>query len=78
MYIDDKHKDALMKHLKDNPNVSASDIFNWCCDNDCAPYVEDCIDCEHAMTPEENGGRATIEVSDPMSGDEVLFINGKP
>ena len=76
--IDDEHRHGLLKYLKDNPKASASDIYDWCYDNNCDPYVEDCEGSECDMTPEDNGGHATIEISDTMGGDEVLFINGKP
>ena len=76
--IDDEHRYGLLKYLKDNPKASAADIYFWCRDNNCDPCVEDCEGSEYDMTPEDNGGHATIEISDTMRGDEVLFINGKP
>lgn len=73
-----EHDYGLIKYLEVNPEASSTDILNWCLNQGFRVYIEECEGTERDLTPEENGGRATIEVSDPMKGDEVLFINGKP
>jgi hypothetical protein len=73
--IEDEHKGALLAFLKENPQATGIDIYNWYCDIGGDPYVEAMSDTEHHVRPEENGGFATLEVFDNPN-DDAIFSNG--
>ena len=72
--IDDEHKDALMAFLKENPKATAMDIFDWSSELGVDPYVERIEGSDEEMTPKENDGYSTLEISTD-DFKEVLFSN---
>jgi len=58
--VDDEHKEELMEFLKQNPGASASDILEAMADQ--AYGHTTLVDTGEELTPEGNGGEATVEV----------------
>lgn len=73
--IEDENKDLLLAFLKENPKASASEIYDWYCDNGGDPQLETIEGAYEEMTVEQNCGASTIEV---LSSDgEMIYQNGK-
>jgi hypothetical protein len=72
--IEDENKDLLLEFLKENPEASAMDIWNWYSDNGGDPHCETIEGTSVEMSVEENGGSSTIEI---LLNDQILFENGK-
>jgi hypothetical protein len=76
--IEEKKKDSLLAFLKENPEASAMDIYDWYCENGGDPYVIPIEGTSHQMSPEDNGGSSTLEIVSGFSDDgEILFQNGE-
>ena len=76
--IEDENKELLLAFLKENPYASASDIYDWYCENGGDPHVETIGGTSEEMSPEENGGSSTLEiVSETFNGNEMIYQNGK-
>ena len=75
--IDDQDKDLLLEFLKENPEASAMDIYDWYCTN-----IGGALHCEilegtsEEMSVEENGGSSTLEILS-SDGNEMIYQNGK-
>lgn len=72
--IEDENKDLLLEFLKENPEASAMDIWNWYADNGGDPYCETIEGTSEEISIVENGGSSTIEI---LLNDQILFENGK-
>ena len=70
--IEDEHKESLLKFLKESPEASAMDIWNWYSDNGGDPYTETMEGTSEEMSVENNGGCSTIEI---LLSDQILFEN---
>jgi hypothetical protein len=73
--IEDENKELLLAFLKENPNASASDIYDWYCENGGDPHCETIEGTSEEMTVEQNSGYSTIGIL--LSDGEMLFQNGK-
>lgn len=70
--LDDEHKEALQEFLQENPDTLASDISDWASELGIDGEHETLTDTGDEMTPDENGGEATVEIS---MGDATLWTN---
>lgn len=76
--IEDENKELLLAFLKENPNATGTDIYDWYCDNGGDPHVETIEGTSEEMTVEQNGGSSTLEiVSETFNGNEMIYQNGK-
>jgi hypothetical protein len=71
--IEDEHKGSLLEFLKENPEASAMDIWNWHSDNGGDPHCETLEGTSVEMSPEENDGCSTIEI---LCEDKIIYQNG--
>lgn len=69
--IDEEHKEALMEFLKENPDITASDITQWASDNGIEGEHSTLTDTGEELTPAENKGASTIEVVEDALGGIV-------
>jgi hypothetical protein len=75
--IEDEHKESLLKFLKENPETSAMEIYDWYCENGGDPRCEAIQGTSVEMFPEENNGCSTLEiVSETLNGNETIYQNG--
>ena len=75
--IEDEHKESLLEFLKENPEASAMDIWNWYSDNGGDPHCETIEGTSVEMSPEENNGYSTLQiVSETLNGNETIYQNG--
>ena len=72
--IEDEHKDSLLEFLKESPEASAMDIWNWYADNGGDPHCETLEGTSAEMSPEENDGCPTIEI---LCDDKTIYQNGE-
>jgi hypothetical protein len=72
--IDDEHKDDLLEFLDGNPEATTADIIEWAEAHDISGEHDTLHDTGEDMTVEENGGNATIEVSDMQGYSSGLTI----
>jgi hypothetical protein len=72
--IEEEHREELEKFLKENPEADAEDIFNWAWDNDLDPYSETLDETIQLISPEENGGQPTLEIT---SNNETIYQNAE-
>ena len=73
--IEDENKELLLAFLKENPEASPSDIYDWYCGNGGDPQAETIEGSYEEMTPEENGGCYTIQIL--LDDGEMIYQNGK-
>jgi hypothetical protein len=71
--IEDEHKDSLLEFLKENPEASAMDIWNWYSDNGGDPHCETIEGTSEEMSVEENGGSSTLEI---LCDGKTIYQNG--
>jgi hypothetical protein len=75
--IDDQDKDLLLEFLKENPEASAMDIYDWYVINIGGdPHCETIEGTSEEMSVEENGGSSTLEILS-SDGSEMIYQNGK-
>ena len=72
--VEDEHKESLLAFLKENPEADAMEIYDWALELGIDPYVERIDGVDDFITPEENGGQATIEIL-ADDGKTTLFTN---
>ena len=60
--IGDEHKEALDLFLKENPDATYLELYDWAADNDGDPTTEILDGTEELMSKEENGGFPTLEI----------------
>jgi len=70
--IDEEHREELEKFLKENPEADGSDLFNWAYDNDLDPYSTTLYEVTEIISPKENGGQSTLEVT---CNNEAIYQN---
>lgn len=70
--FEEEYREELEKFLKENPKADVEDIYNWAYDNDIDRYHETLDGMEAAMSPEDNGGQPTLEIT---SNDEIIHHN---
>lgn len=70
--FEEKHREKLEKFLKENPKADVTEIYDWACDNDIDPDHEILDGTEEILSPEENKGQTTLEIT---SNDEVIHHN---
>ena len=73
--IDDQDKDLLLEFLKENPEASAMDIYDWYSTNIGGdPYCQCLDETTNEMSVGENGGNSTLEI---LLDDKIIYQNGK-
>jgi hypothetical protein len=70
--IDDEFKDDLLQFLKESPEPTAMEIFDWAVGMGIDPYVSQIVGSDSEMTPAENNNQSTVEVYD---GEQLVFDN---
>ena len=71
--IEDEHKESLLKFLKENPETSAMEIYDWYCENGGDARWETLQDTSEEISIVENGGSSTIEI---LLNDKTIYQNG--
>ena len=74
--MEEEKKDSLLEFLKENPNATATDIYDWYSENGGDPYAIPIEGTSHDMLPEENSGYSTLEILS-SDGNEIIYQNGK-
>ena len=73
--IDEEHREELEKFLKENPEADGADLFDWAHHNGLDPYCETLDEVSEIISPKENGGQSTLEVT---CNQETIYTNAKP
>jgi hypothetical protein len=60
--IEDENKEALESFLKENPQASSFDIYDWAHKEGLDPHCEMLTDTQEALEPQDNGGETTLEI----------------
>ena len=72
--IEDDMQEALMAYLKENPLADYNDLYNWAYENNCDPEQHQIEGTEEALTPEDNGGQSTLEITADLNR-KIIFQN---
>ena len=72
--IEDDMQESLLSYLKDFPNADYNDLYNWACDNGCDPESHTLEGTEEILTPEDNGGQSTLEITADLNR-KIIFQN---
>ena len=70
--IGDEHKEALKLFLKENPDATYLELYEWAADNDGDPETEYLEGTDEPMTTAENGGFSTLEI---LQDSQAFFSN---
>jgi len=72
--IEDEHEESLFEFLKESPEASAMDIWNWYSGNGGDPHCETIEGTSWEMSLEENNGYYTIEI---LCDNKTIYQNGQ-
>jgi len=61
--IEDENKEALESFLKENPQASSLDIYDWAHEQGLDPHCEILEGTQESLDSQDNDGQATLEIT---------------
>ena len=72
--IEDDMQEALMAYLEENPLADYHELYMWANNNGCDPESHTLEGTEEVLTPEDNGGQSTLEIT-AFPNNKIIFQN---
>jgi len=60
--IEDEYKESLEAFLKESPDATSLEIYDWACDNGLDPHCETIEGTQELISTKENGGAPVLEI----------------